>query len=74
MLAVYQFLLSRGEEGGTDEELCAALGPDRRDSLRPRRYELVALGHVQDSGRRPPTRSGRGATVWTVTDLPYDPS
>jgi hypothetical protein len=70
--AVYAFVVSCGELGATDEELYAALGPDRRDSLRPRRCELRNSGHIVDSGRRRPTHTGRSAAVWIWTGKPFE--
>ena len=34
--------------------------------IRSRRAELVSLGHVEDSGRRERTWSGRNTIVWQV--------
>lgn len=62
---VYEWLVSRGETGGTDEEIQDAL--DMPSSTeRPRRVELVRAGLVIDSGRTRPTRSGRNAVVWST--------
>ena len=69
---VFAYIRDQGERGTTDEEICAALGPDRRDSLRPRRVELRDSGHIRDSGQRRPTRSGRSAAVWVATGKPLD--
>jgi hypothetical protein len=68
--AVYDYIRSCGGNGCTDEELCAALSEYRRDSLRPRRFELTKSEHVEDSGRQRETTSGRKATVWITTDKP----
>jgi hypothetical protein len=55
------------EHGRTDEELQDILGMDP-STERPRRVELVEGGWLEDSGKRRPTRSGRQAIVWQVTD------
>lgn len=62
---VYDWLAARGEAGGTDEEIQAALTMPS-STERPRRVELVRAGRVRDSGKRRSTRSGRKAVVWTV--------
>ena len=63
--AVLRFLLQRGSEGATDEEIQQGLGL-RGDTQRPRRWELVGAGLVRDSGQRRPTASGRAAVVWVA--------
>jgi hypothetical protein len=65
--AVYAFIMARGERGATDEEIYDELGTDRRDSLRPRRNELMNSGFIRDSGETRPTHSGADATVWVAT-------
>lgn len=62
---VYEWLAGRGVDGGTDEEIQAALNMPS-STQRPRRVELVRAGRVVDSGRQRPTKSGRKAVVWTV--------
>lgn len=62
---VYAWIISRGEDGGTDDEGEAALGICCQ-TYTPRRRELVQLGLVVDSGRRRPTSSGRPAAVWVA--------
>jgi len=66
---VYGFIASRAERGATDQECQLALGLSSQ-SQGPRRVELVTSGHVQDSGDRRPTLSGRKAIVWTATGKP----
>ena len=56
----------------TDEHLCMALADVERQpvsvsGVRTRRSELVAAGHVVDTGRRQPTRTGRTAIVWGLS-------
>jgi hypothetical protein len=64
--AVLDWLASRGETGGTDEEGIEAtgIGPS---TYRPRRIELWLGGFVRDSGQVRLTRSNRRATVWVAT-------
>jgi len=52
-------------EPRTCDELEAALGLPHQ-TVGPRIRELVQLGQVRDAGVRRPTRSGRGAIVWSV--------
>lgn len=63
--AVLRFLVARGLQGATDEEVQLALGI-RVQTQTPRRGELCKAGLVRDSGLRRPTTSGRMATVWVV--------
>jgi hypothetical protein len=60
---VLTWLVERGAQGGTDEEMQAALDM-AANTQRPRRIELTAAGRVKDSGQTRPTRSGRKAVVW----------
>ena len=62
---VFRYLLARGDEGATDEEMQLALEMNP-STQRPRRGELVAAGVVCDSGRRRELRSGNKGTVWVV--------
>lgn len=63
--AVYEWLKSRGEQGGTDQEIQDALGM-ADNTERPRRIELVEAGYVRDSGQKRLTRSKRAAVVWSA--------
>lgn len=56
------------DQGKTDEELATELEM-RLNTLRPRRWELVIGGWIQDSGRERKTSSGSFATVWTLSDI-----
>lgn len=58
-------LVARGSLGCTDAELAELTGL-AGDTVRPRRGELVAAGHVVAAGTRK-TKSGRAATVWIAT-------
>ena len=60
---VYEYILSRGGFGCTDEEVIAALGVSP-STARPRRGELVQMGAVKKTGDTRPTRSGRQAAVY----------
>lgn len=62
---VYRYLLAKGDEGATDEEMQIELGMNP-STQRPRRGELVAAGLVVDSGRRRELRSGNKGTVWVA--------
>jgi hypothetical protein len=57
----------RNGRGATDQELQEALNLPVNVQT-PRRWELVNMGLVRDSGQRRKTRSGRNATVWVTTD------
>jgi hypothetical protein len=64
--AVLHAIRLRNGLGATDQELQELLRlPPNVET--PRRWELVKLGHVKDSGQRRKTRSGRSAVVWTTT-------
>jgi hypothetical protein len=62
-LEVYEFFVSIGRDGATDEQVQVALGMNP-STERPRRIELVNSGLVFDSGSTRLTRSGCRATVW----------
>ena len=60
---VYDFIVERGEQGATDDELEVALDlPHQTASAR--RNGLRDDGWLADSGRKRPTRSGADAIVW----------
>ncbi len=61
---VLSFIVARGEQGCTDEEIADGLKMNK-DTTRPRRYELEKERLVFDSGMRRATASGCPATVWT---------
>lgn len=62
---VYGFLVARGAQGATDEEIQDGLAMNP-STERPRRIELIDAGLAQDSGTTRKTRAGRSATVWTA--------
>lgn len=63
---VFNAIKLRNGLGATDQELQELLHlPPNVET--PRRWELVNLGLVRDSGNRRKTRSGRSAAVWVTT-------
>lgn len=62
-IAVYGYLLGRGEEGATDYEIGQALGI-LRTSAGKRRKELQESGKVEKTDRRRFTDSLSSAIVW----------
>jgi len=65
--AVLAFVIGRGVDGATDQEIGAALGLDS-NTARPRRWELAEAGLIVDSGIRRRTSSGRKAVVWVAPE------
>lgn len=63
---VWGFLVERGANGATDEEIQNMLDM-AQNTERPRRIELVNGGLVRDSGRTRLTQSNRRAVVWEIT-------
>ena len=64
---VIAYLKDRPDFGATDEEMMAALNMGG-NTLRPRRRELELMKRVWNSGMTRPTKSGRAAVVWTITN------
>ncbi len=62
---VLRAIQDSGTYGRTDDEIQCQLALDG-NTERPRRWELVQLRMIYDSGMRRQTRSGRRAVVWTV--------
>lgn len=60
---LYEYILSCGSHGCTDQEAQLALG-ESGDSHRPRRDRLAAAGMIIRNGKTRPTKSGRPAEVW----------
>ena len=58
--------LRANPSGWTDDEMQVALNMNP-STQRPRRIELIASGHVYDSGKKRATRSGRNAVIWKST-------
>lgn len=69
---VFRFILDRGSDGATDEEVQLELGMNP-STQRPRRIELMRAKQVADSGERRLTRSGRKAVVWKVVERDGEP-
>ena len=68
---VFGFLIERGVDGATDEEIQHALGMACQTET-PRRRELVKMHLVRDSERKRKTSSGRRAKVWIAITTPQD--
>lgn len=64
--AVLDFLVERGDQGATDEEVSIALDM-RLYTAAPRRNELLRDGWIVDSGRRRRTTTGSPAAVWILS-------
>lgn len=64
---VYDFIVSRGTFGATDDEMMDELSMSG-NSLHPRRLELVQAKLIDDSGQRRKTKSGSDAIVWTANE------
>lgn len=60
---VYRFILDN--KGATDHEIQQGLGLIG-STERPRRWELVKEGRVEDSGERRLTPSGKRGIVWRL--------
>ena len=56
--------------GWTCDELEVHMGM-RHQTVSPRLLELVEAGRIEDSGERRPTRSGRGARVYVLSDQEF---
>lgn len=61
--SVLAYLIRCGYRGATDEEIQEALGMSG-NTERPRRRELLLLGHVYRTDKRRTTKAGRSAVVW----------
>lgn len=64
---IFEFIMKRGAEGATNEEVSELLGI-RIQTVCARRNELFKKHLIVDSGVRRDTRSGRSASVWIVPD------
>lgn len=65
---VYRWLSDRGAQGGTDDEIEAALDLAHQTAS-ARRRELVQLGHIKEAGFTRLTRRGRKAKVHIRVDV-----
>lgn len=64
---VYEFIVSRGEYGATNEEIQDGTSLSG-DTVRPRCVRLRELGLVGDSGRKRTLRSGLLGIAWVAAD------
>ena len=64
---VYEFILSRGVHGATDQEIEATLHLDG-NTVRPSRGALVKKGIVSDSGTTRKNIKGNNCIVWRATE------
>ena len=62
---IYDFILSRGARGATDDELEVALDLTHQTAS-SRRYALAQAGAVKRTDEKRPTRSGRSAFVYVA--------
>ena len=62
---VYRYLLGRGGEGATDDEIIHNTSIEHK-SMAGTRHQLMKLGAVEDTGKARRTRSGNPATVWVA--------
>jgi hypothetical protein len=60
-----------GRDGLTDEELAVEANLPFNSSG-PRRLNLCKTGLAQDSGQRRPTRTGKMAIVWSLTEAGHE--
>ena len=65
---IFDLIGSKGGYGLTDDEGIVQTGMDG-NSYRPCRIDLMNRGLVDDAGLRRPTRRGRNAVVWELTEL-----
>lgn len=66
-MRMLRLLATAPSSGFTDEELQASLDMSG-NHVRPRRGELCEAGWVVADGTTRPTRSGRAAAVWVITE------
>ena len=59
------YMIEKCADGLTTDECAERLGKSVL-SIRPRFTELLAMGKIEDSGRRQMNASGRVATVWRI--------
>lgn len=64
---VFNYIASRGPNGSTADEVCAALDMWPQTAT-PRINELAKAGRIFKTGRTRLTRSGCPAFVWTVKE------
>lgn len=61
----YNYLLSKGSEGATDDEVLQETSINE-NAVRRCRLNLQKMEAVESSGLNRPTRTGRQATVWVA--------
>lgn len=66
-LTVLREIWQAGDEGRIDQENELNVPGLSRSSASTRRFELMEMGWVEDSGRRRRTTTGRLAAVWVLT-------
>lgn len=66
--AVYSFLLCRGKQGATTEEISDGLQLDRV-TVSPRMRPLVNKGYVIESDIRRKGKSGKSSIVWIAKEI-----
>ena len=64
---ILAYLVERGEEGATDNEIQEATGIILQSEI-PARNSLVADGYARATDRRRPSPSGNPAIVWQATE------
>lgn len=64
---VYEYFMSRGLHGATDEEAQAALNIDG-NTMRPTRGTLVKDGYIRDSGVTRKNDKGHDCIVWRTIE------
>lgn len=67
---VLSFLAATGS-AHTSEQIAAALGRPY-ESVQPRLSELLALGRVEDSGKRGQSRHGKKIIAWKLKPQPQE--
>lgn len=65
---VYDFMVMKGFDGATDQELQDHFNKSG-DTIRPTRVSLVRDNIIMDSGRTRSNGSGNQCIVWVVTDF-----
>jgi hypothetical protein len=64
---VYDFIVNRGLDGATDQEMEMFLHLDG-NTIRPTRGGLVKKGLVSDTGRTRKNNKGNDCIVWVATE------
>jgi transcription initiation factor IIE alpha subunit len=66
-LKVYHFLIRRGLDGATDQEIAATLQISE-NTVRPTRKTLEIDGFVRDSGLTRKNRNGNDCIIWRASE------